>query len=208
VIKKKSNIVEISRERYLDYEKRHQDILDAAIRLFNAEGYTGATTAKIAREARISEPTMYKHFKNKKDLFLACFQSIANQLLLKYREVYKKNLDDEIGYLKGVARAYFDFVAQNPHKSMFIIHMVSYKNDPDLDRAFKEFMESTIEGLRRVIDSAKKKHKVKSNVDTHLLAGMFASQYFPVVRLGEFASQEKFKWEIFFQLISDMLKIE
>ena len=204
----KSNIVQISRERYLDYEKRHQEILDAAIRLFNAEGYMGATTAKITKEAGISEPTMYKHFKNKKNLFLACFHSIADQLLLKYREVYKKNLDDEIGYLKGVAKAYFDFVAQNPHKSMFIIHMVGYKNDPELDGAFKAFMERTIEGLRRVIESAKKKGKVKSNVDTRLLAGMFASQYFPVVRLGEFESQKEFKWEIFFQLLSDMLRIE
>lgn len=203
-----ANIVQISRDRYLEYERRHQEILDAAIQLFNAEGYAGATTAKIARAAGVSEPTMYKHFKSKKDLFLACFDSIADQLLLQYREVYKKNLDDEIGYLKGVAKAYFDFVGQNPHKSMFIIHMVGYKNDPEFDGAFKEFMERTIEGLRRVIESAKKKGKVKSNVDARLLAGMFASQYFPVVRLGEFESQTEFKGETFFQLISDMLKIE
>jgi len=93
------NVVEKSRERYLEHEKRHHDILNAAIQLFNAKGYTVATTAEIAREAGISEPTMYKHFENKKDLFLACFGSIADELLSAYRDVYRKNLDDELGYI-------------------------------------------------------------------------------------------------------------
>jgi len=201
------NIVETSKGRYLDYEKRHQEILSVAIRLFNSEGYTGATTAKIAREAGISEPTMYKHFSNKKELFLACFHSIADQLLLKYRDVYRKNRDDEIGYLKDVAKAYFDFVVQNPDKSMFIIHMLGYKNDAELNSVFREFMKNNIEGIARVIDSAKKKGKIKSKVDTHLLAGMFASQYFPVVRLREFENQQKLTPERYFEMMGDMLKI-
>lgn len=204
----KPNIVEISKGKFLDYEKRHQEILGAAIRLFNSEGYAGATTAKIARAAGISEPTMYKHFTSKKELFLACFRSIANQLLLKYRDIYRKNRDDEIGYLKDVAKAYFDFVVQNPDKSMFIIHMLSYKNDAELNSVFREFMKDNIEGIARVIESAKKKGRIRSNVDTHLLAGMFASQYFPVVRLREFENQHNLTPEMYFEMMRDMLKIE
>ena len=82
------NIVEKSREKYLEYEKRHQHILDAAIRIFNSKGYQSATTAEIAREAGISEPTMYKHYPSKKDLFLSCARSIEEELQRQYRTVY------------------------------------------------------------------------------------------------------------------------
>ena len=60
------NIVDKSREKLLLYENRHQTILDNSIRIFNSRGYKAATTAMIARESNISEPTLYKHFKNKK----------------------------------------------------------------------------------------------------------------------------------------------
>ena len=202
------NIVEKSRDRHLEYERRHQEILDAAIRLFNEKGYLAATTADIARESGISEPTMYKHYQNKKDLFLNCFRSIADQLLFAYREVYKKTLDDEIGYLKGVIKVYLDFVTENPHKSMFLVHLLSYRNDPEFENIFKDFMEGSIEGVKRILESAKRKGKLKSKIAVHVLAGMFVNQYFTVVALKEFIEPGHFTNETFFQLMLDMLVIE
>lgn len=48
-------------------------VLDAARRVFLAHGY-GAGTARVAREAGISEGSLFKHFKTKEDLFLAAMQ--------------------------------------------------------------------------------------------------------------------------------------
>ena len=202
-----SNIVEKSRERYLIYEKRHQEILDAAIRLFNAKGYRAATTVELAREAGISEPTMYKHFENKKELFLSCFHSIYDQLLKDYREIYKRYRDDEVSYIKGVTKVYVDFVRQNPHKSMFLVHLLSYRDDPEFENVFKEFMERNIEGVKRILESAKKKGKLKSNVDVQVLACFFVNQYFTVVASREFLDQKYFSQETYFQLMQDLLGI-
>jgi Transcriptional regulator len=46
-------------------------ILDAADRVLRDEGVAGATTRRIAREAGFSEAMLYKHFADKRDLFLA-----------------------------------------------------------------------------------------------------------------------------------------
>ena len=54
------NIVEKTKERLIQYEERHQAILNAAMGLFIAKGYTGTTTASIAREAGVTEKTMYR----------------------------------------------------------------------------------------------------------------------------------------------------
>jgi len=56
----------------LTAEERRQAVLDTAGRVFSRSSYRGATTAEIAREARISEPILYRHFGSKRDLYLAC----------------------------------------------------------------------------------------------------------------------------------------
>jgi AcrR family transcriptional regulator len=46
-------------------------ILDAADRVLRSEGVARATTRRIAAEAGFSEALLYKHFTDKRDLFLA-----------------------------------------------------------------------------------------------------------------------------------------
>lgn len=47
-------------------------IIEKARKLFAERGYNGATTAEIARHVGVSEAALYKHFKSKKEIFLAC----------------------------------------------------------------------------------------------------------------------------------------
>jgi len=44
-------------------------ILKAAYSCFSKRGFIGATTKEIAREAGISEVTLFRHFKSKRELF-------------------------------------------------------------------------------------------------------------------------------------------
>jgi AcrR family transcriptional regulator len=57
-----------------------QRILEAALRVFASEGYTGATTRKIAEEANVAEVTLFRKFKSKENLLRA--------VLLKYRAAF------------------------------------------------------------------------------------------------------------------------
>jgi AcrR family transcriptional regulator len=52
--------------------ERRRTLLDAAARAFSASSFAGTTTADIAREARVSEPILYRHFGSKRELYLAC----------------------------------------------------------------------------------------------------------------------------------------
>ena len=51
---------------------RRAVIVDAALKVFSARSYRGATTAEISREAGVTEPVLYRHFASKRKLFLAC----------------------------------------------------------------------------------------------------------------------------------------
>jgi AcrR family transcriptional regulator len=55
---------------------REQHVLDAAIRVFRRDGYRGATIRSIAREAGVSDGTIYNVFENKEALLLAALESL------------------------------------------------------------------------------------------------------------------------------------
>lgn len=46
-------------------------MLDTAVKLFAERGYAGSTTAELAKAAGVTEPIIYRHFKSKKELFIA-----------------------------------------------------------------------------------------------------------------------------------------
>lgn len=69
-------------------DERRAALVDAALQVFSARSYRGATTAEIAREAGVTEPILYRHFGSKRDLFLACL----DEVWLRLREA----VEDEI----------------------------------------------------------------------------------------------------------------
>lgn len=60
--------------------ERRAAIVDAALGVFGSGSYDGATTAEIARAARVSEPILYRHFGSKRDLYFACLDEMWTRL--------------------------------------------------------------------------------------------------------------------------------
>jgi AcrR family transcriptional regulator len=69
-----------SRAARLPAPERRQALVDAALRVFSAGSYAGATTAEIAREAGVSEPILYRHFSSKRDLYFACLDEAWSRI--------------------------------------------------------------------------------------------------------------------------------
>lgn len=55
-------------------------ILKAALELFAEHGFYGTTTAKISKNAGVSEGLIYKHFKSKKNLLEAIFSDVEEKV--------------------------------------------------------------------------------------------------------------------------------
>ncbi len=61
--------------------ERREQLLDTAVSLFAERGYAGATTSELARAAGVTEPIIYRHFKSKKNLFIAVIQRTGQQTI-------------------------------------------------------------------------------------------------------------------------------
>src|SRR5687768_11642196 len=66
-----------------EYEKRKQQIIDAALHVFASRGFEKATNRDIAKQARIASPGLiYHYFKDKADLFTQVIHERAPVLQL------------------------------------------------------------------------------------------------------------------------------
>jgi len=203
-----SNIVEKTKEKLVEYEKRHQAILNAAMRLFNAKGYAATTTASIAKEAGVTEKTMYRHFKNKEVLFGACVSSITGDIAALWKSALERNKGDGLAYLKAISSSYVEFVINNPDKSMFLVHLYSYRVIPELDEGFRKAMEEQLNELEGVIESLQEKGVIRPNMHPRLLAGTFVGNYFTAVFLNEFLGPELYNTESAMELTRHFLGID
>lgn len=66
----------------------HDRIVSAARELFETKGFAAATTKEIAGQAKVSEITIFRHFKNKRNLFE---QTIRNSMRQYKVNEYLKN---------------------------------------------------------------------------------------------------------------------
>lgn len=70
-----------------------EKILSAARKVFAESGFNGATTARIAKTAGISEGAIYRHFDNKEELLMECVKP-AFQKILESMEKEKLEADN------------------------------------------------------------------------------------------------------------------
>lgn len=92
----------------------------AALSLFIKNGIPGTTTKEIAREAGVSEGSIYNHFESKGDLALKLFVDCMSM----FREALdKKSLEAETpsGKLASVIQGFFDFARMEPEVYAYIM---------------------------------------------------------------------------------------
>ncbi len=65
--------------------QRREQLLDVAAKLFAERGYARTTTAQLAESAGVTEPIIYRHFKSKRDLFVALIRRAGRETLLTWK---------------------------------------------------------------------------------------------------------------------------
>jgi AcrR family transcriptional regulator len=162
--------------------ERRESLLEAAIGLFALKSYATVTTAEIARKAGISEALIYRHFKSKKALFLACFQEgISNYLLGRYRHLWGRHRKNPLDYLEAVGREYYRFVMERPRQARFLALTLTAAYDPDIRAALKEFLEINIQAVARAYEKVFAENPPTHPIHPRRAAWLFVGHYYTIV---------------------------
>lgn len=93
-------------------EERRKLVLDAAQKLFLANGYEKVSIRNIADEIEYSPATIYLYFKDKNELLFALHQRGFVQMVEEFRPLLL--LTDPFEKLVEMGRSYIRFAVQNP----------------------------------------------------------------------------------------------
>jgi len=103
----------ITERREREKAQRRVDIIEAAERVFLAEGVEAATMDDVADAAELSKGTLYLYFKSKEDLYLAILVRGMEMLRGKFKAAVASH-DLGIDKIAAVGRAYFEFFQDHP----------------------------------------------------------------------------------------------
>jgi AcrR family transcriptional regulator len=97
-----------------DGHLRRAEILEAAERIFIAEGYEGATIRKIADEVGVSSTALYMHFPDKGQILLEICARTLELLLERNSEIAAKPLDAVVR-VRMMLEAYMRWGLEHPN---------------------------------------------------------------------------------------------
>lgn len=92
----------------LSTEQRQDMIIDEAINIIHNGGYQSLSIRELAKQVKISEPAIYRHFLNKEDIILGIMNRMVDFDHLLEREILKqKTAQDKIRHF---ILFHFDFL--------------------------------------------------------------------------------------------------
>jgi AcrR family transcriptional regulator len=116
-------------------EERRDEIVTIAIRQFALSGYNGTSTEAIAREAGISQPYLFRLFKTKRELFLACHDAQHARLYETFAAAAAAV--EQADAIEAMGKAYVDLLADR-HALLFQMQSYAACADPVIQAHVRE----------------------------------------------------------------------
>lgn len=185
-------------------EKTKKKIIESAIKLISQNGYAATTTAQIAKEAGISEATLFKYFKDKETLLrevinIALIQIINFVALSPLKENIKKSKDLKTSeFLRAIINERFELLDKNIDLLKIILIEIQY-NDSLKEEVTKEMVSKFCKTKELVEKMLMKKADISENMAkgiTRLIMGTLLTFLYQKYILGLEMSNEEVKEEI------------
>jgi len=130
-----------TRQRLTAAERREQ-IVAVALRHFAIGGLHGTSTEAIAREAGISQPYLFRLFRTKRELFLACVDRAHDRVRAAFRRAAAGAGEED--RLIAMGHAYKDELLPDRHSVLMQMQGYVATSDPDIQAHVRECFERLV----------------------------------------------------------------
>ncbi|MDK2878206.1 MAG: hypothetical protein PWR06_922, partial [Thermoanaerobacteraceae bacterium] len=146
-------------------------ILEAAIKIFSEKGFEGSTTKEIARKARVSEGTIFRYFKTKKDILINLINILTEKALFKFIEEVESGLDTGEA-LKYLLKLHYSMITQNYQLLKTVFYEIQFHKE--LREAFyKNVVSKVLAVVEKNIAEYNIRDDIPSDLAAETLLGIF-----------------------------------
>lgn len=144
----------IKERKEREKERRRQQILVSAKRVFSEKGFNKSTMEDIASDAELSPGTLYLYFKNKEELYASLSLRILQYLNIRVEHVNGEEDMDPSQKLDVLIDAMYDVYEFDPLIIINLFHLQSsetLKNlSPKLLSEIKELSSKSLGGIAQI----------------------------------------------------------
>jgi AcrR family transcriptional regulator len=144
----------IQERKEREKERRRQQIMVAAKRVFSDKGFNKATMEDIAQEAELSPGTLYLYFKNKEELYASLSLRILQYLLIRVEHVNDEKGAGPEEKLRALMEAMYDVYEFDPLIIINMFHLQSsetLKNlSPQLMTEIKDLSRKSLTAIAKI----------------------------------------------------------
>jgi AcrR family transcriptional regulator len=143
---------------------RKRQLLTHAKQLFVTYGYQDTTTEKIARAAGVSEPMLYRHFENKRALFLEVLQEIRQATLERW-QTETAGLTDPLTKLHAIADMYLGSTREHAVEFRIMHRTLVETDDPEITAFLRAFYLDSETLLAQIIGAGQQAGVFRRSLD-------------------------------------------
>lgn len=161
----------------MDAEQR---ILNAALKVFASEGYSGATTRRISEEANVAEVTLFRKFQSKENLLREVL--IRNRVEISdldnlFRIAKEVDIETDLRILgKKIAKDMIDKKKDSKHRMLMFMLFEEGRRRPEVGELLTSVFQMYIIRLSEYFELQIKNEKMR-NINSRSAALTFISYF-------------------------------
>lgn len=148
---------------------RQREIIEAAIHLISKGGIQELTTKNLAARLKLSEPALYRHFKNKRDILLAILKFFQGNQKAMYARAAGAG-DPPLRTLERMVGEVFRGFAAKPAMVTVIFAEGMFQNDSRLSSVLFAIMDERRDQFAALIGEGQAAGEIRRDIPKEQLA--------------------------------------
>jgi len=146
-------------------EIRKKEIIDAARKLIYKKGSEHVTVNNIAKEVKISEAAIYRHFRNKKEILSFLASHVTESLMQDIDAAGKSGLSSPDN-ISSILRSHLSKIEQKRGVSFQVIAEIISFGDKRLNKQVYDDIQNYLERFRELLDNGIKDKSIREDIDS------------------------------------------
>ena len=149
---------------------RQKQIIEVAIKLIAAHGIQNLTIKNLANEIGISEPALYRHFRNKSDILDAVIKHFSETMQSAFLKL--KQTDNSLERIENFILEHFKIFHRNNDFARVIFSESNFMNSDLLTKKIWNMMKNSAKIIENVLDEGRKSGEIRSDLEISNLVAM------------------------------------
>lgn len=168
---------------------RQHEIVETARKIIVSKGIENLTIREIARELKVTDGALYKHFKSKKEIIKLLIEDIEITLLDTIDSAAGKS-NEPLKKLENIFSSHISYAEQRKGVSFIVINETLNLKDKSLQRKMFNVIRKYLDKIRQILKEGVMLGKIRGNIDINSSTIVFFGMIQALVTLWAISGYE------------------